>query len=50
VEKGRHYTIAYPSTAEAQRMIEEAVLAEYTKVTGETVSGLDRRDLPQGSQ
>jgi stage V sporulation protein G len=36
--KGGHYTIAYPSTAEAQRMIEEAVMAEYRKVTGETVS------------
>jgi stage V sporulation protein G len=36
--KGGHYTIAYPSTPEAHRMIEEAVMAEYTKVTGETVS------------
>jgi hypothetical protein len=30
-----HYTIAYPSTAEAQRMIEEAVMAEYRKVAAE---------------
>jgi stage V sporulation protein G len=33
--KGGHYTIAYPSTAEAQRMIEEAVMAEYRKVAAE---------------
>jgi DNA-binding cell septation regulator SpoVG len=36
--KGGHYTIAYPSTAEARRMIEEAVMAEYLRVTGEVVS------------
>ena len=36
--KGGHYTIAYPTTAEARRTIEEAVMAEYGKVVGEAVS------------
>lgn len=32
------FTIAFPTTEEARRMVEAAVMAEYGKVTGETVS------------
>ena len=32
---GRRVDIAHPITAEARSMIEEAVMAEYRKVTGE---------------
>jgi DNA-binding cell septation regulator SpoVG len=32
---GRRVDIAHPITAEARRMIEDAVMAEYRKVTGE---------------
>jgi stage V sporulation protein G len=32
--KGDHYTIRLSVNAEAQRMIEEAVMVEYRKVTG----------------
>jgi DNA-binding cell septation regulator SpoVG len=42
--KGGHYTIAYPSTAEAQRMIEDAVMAEYLRVTGAPLDA-DRENI-----
>ena len=36
--KGKPYEAACPITREARRMIEEAVMAEYLKVWGKTVS------------
>ena len=35
---GKAYDVAFPTTNEARRMIEEAVMAEYHKLTGQTVS------------
>lgn len=36
--KGGHYTIAYGSTAECRRMIDEAVMAEYWRVVAKAES------------
>jgi stage V sporulation protein G len=46
--KGGHYTIAYPSTAEAQRMIEQAVMAE--KVTAGPGAEKEAPNIPEAKR